>query len=148
MHLSRKYTRVAWASNQNKLLCDSPSRIWQRLRVSGNCMGAYRIRRQCGWPCKLSHGKSNLHPPPLPQGRAIHPRHEWTGLSGSLTVIIQAAASSLGTPSMKEEVCFRPNQSSGLAHRHIWRHHHAPNRDSESRLAAHAKRHPVPRHKK
>ncbi len=77
----------AWASNQNKPPCGLPSKICRPLRVSGNCTAVSQIRRQCGWPCKLWHSKSNLHLSPLPQGTPIDPPDESRGLSGPLIVI-------------------------------------------------------------
>src|SRR6266849_526586 len=73
IHTCQSSLLAAWKSNQNTPQCGSLRKICKRSRVFGNCTGASLIWRLCDWPCKLWHGKSNLHPPPLPQGRPIHP---------------------------------------------------------------------------
>jgi hypothetical protein len=90
---------LAWRRNQKTPPCGLPRKIWQRLPVLGTSMLVSPIRQRYGWLCKLSHDKSNLHPSPLPQGRAIHPPLGKQGLSGSLTVTVTLLRCFLpGTP--------------------------------------------------
>ena len=80
-HVCQPSILAAWKRNRNTPQCGSPRKICKRSRVFGSCTGASLIWRRFDWPCKLWHGKSSLHPPPLPQGLASIPLAKTRGLT-------------------------------------------------------------------